>query len=507
MPLSPRTPVLIGVGQIVNHWRGGDASGAPDPIGLNVTASRAALADSGVASALAAAIDTVVVIRTMPDSVPREVHPFGRCANPPGTVAAALGVKPRRAIYSAVGGDSAQTLVNEFAGALWAGETDAVLITGAEATAALKAAIRHGVQLDWSASVDGDCEDRGLGKPLLSKYEMVNGLGAPTQTYPIFENALRARLGVSPEAHDDTMATLWAGFSEVAARNPYAQFPVARSAEFLKAETPENYKVAIPYLKWHVAQDAVNQGAALILATLAKADELGVDPAKRIYLHGYGEARDRFSLERADLSKSRAMETALSRALDSAGTTARGVDLFDIYSCFPCAVLIAAEALGVDWQEKRLTVTGGLPFAGGPGNSYSMHAIATMAELLRKAPARRGLVLANGGFLSKEAAGVYSATPPADWSPVSSADLQHAIDHAPAPRLLNESVEGIVESYTVAYRKDVPNRGAVVARVGDARILARPRNGDRTPLDRLAATDPIGKPIAITHEDGVNYIS
>ena len=53
--------------------------------------------------------------------------------------------------------------------------------------------------------------------------------------------------------------------------------------------------------------------------------------------------------------------------------------------------------------SKPLTVTGGLPFFGGPGNNYSMHALAEMAHRLRNGQGN-GLITANGGMLSKHAA-------------------------------------------------------------------------------------------------------
>ena len=148
-------------------------------------------------------------------------------------------------------------------------------------------------------------EDRGLGPALLNSYEITNGLGAPTQTYPAFENALRTRLGLGLEAHRHLMSEIWAPFSAVAAANPYSQFPTARDVAFLETVSPENYQIADPYLKWHVAQDAVNQSAAVILTTVGKARELGVDEAKWVYLYGHAQAADVLTVERPDSCRAR----------------------------------------------------------------------------------------------------------------------------------------------------------------------------------------------------------
>ncbi|MBX9727648.1 MAG: hypothetical protein K2X31_01965 [Sphingopyxis sp.] len=375
MTIDPQTPVLVGVGQCVSHWRAGDAGDAPSPQSLRESATRAALADSGAAEALAAAIDRVVVVRTMLDSVPGAPHPFGRCANPPGTLAADCGLSPRDAIYSVVGGDQPQTLVNAAAAAIYAGDCRAILLSGAEATAAMKAALKAGITLDWSTSAEGECDDRGLGPMLLSAYEIANGLGAPTQTYPAFEHALAARLSHDQAAHRALMSKLWAGFSRVAAGNPFAQFPVARDEAFLSAPSAENYPLADPYLKWDVAQDAVNQGAALILTSAGEADRLGIAADRRVYLHGHASAKDRTPSERPDLSRSLATDLVLRQTLEASGCAIADIAHIDLYSCFPVAVLLAAETLGLDpvANPEGLTLTGGLPFFGGGGQQL-LHA-------------------------------------------------------------------------------------------------------------------------------------
>ncbi|SEH19227.1 acetyl-CoA C-acetyltransferase [Sphingopyxis sp. YR583] len=504
--LNPQTPILVGVGQVVRHWSPSDGESAPSPLDLQVAAARAALADSGAAERLVATIDGVVVVRSMLDSVEGSRQPFGRCANPPATLAADLGIASACCIYSVVGGDQPQALVNEAAEAIYAGDVDAVLLVGAEATAAMKQALKVRQSLDWSRSVDGPWQDRGLGPALLTEHEIANGLGAPTQTYPVFEQALRTRLGLSRDDYADQMAELWAGFSEVAAGNLCSQFPEVRSREFLKTEGRDNYRVADPYLKWHVAQDAVNQGAALILTSVGVARKLGIAPEKWVYLHGYAAAKDRPISERADLSRSTAMEAALSGALAMAGKTASDMAHIDLYSCFPCAVFLAAEALGVDWRSRACTVTGGLPFFGGPGNNYSMHAIATMAERLRAEPNAFGLVLANGGYLSKEAAGVYSATPVDAWAPRAGDGAQTAIDVAAAPELLAETCRAVIEACSVTWKKGRPSRGYVIAASERGRIIARARSGHRATLFSLHEDDVIGRSVQIVHEKGVNFI-
>jgi acetyl-CoA C-acetyltransferase len=502
---SDNFPIIVGIGQTMVHWNSDDVMTAPSPQSLRKTAALNALADSGEADALRRAIDHVTVVRTMADSVPGTPQPFGTCRAPVATLAQHCTITGAKTVYSKVGGDQPQALVNEAAQAIYTGEARAVLLAGSEATAVLRQALRQSLELDWTESCGTD-DDRGTPDRYLSKYEISNGLGAPTITYPVFEHALRARLGRNRDEHADAMAGTWSRFSQVAARNPYAQYPTPRDADFLKARSAENYPVADPYLKWHVAQDAVNQGAAVILTSEGEAKRIGIDPAKWVYLHGHAKAAEPLTSERPDLSRSEAIEKVLDLTLQTSGKTAGDIDYFDLYSCFPCAVFLAAEALGIDSLARDLTVTGGLPFFGGAGNNYSMHAIASMVERLRAKQGAYGLILANGGFLSNEAAGIYSAVAPADWTPTDSSAIQMELDNRPKPVLLSENCHATIESYTVRYTKGAVSGCYVFARTDKGRIIARNRRSDLAIAQSMADNDPMNRLAEIVHEDGVNHI-
>ena len=91
-----------------------------------------------------------------------------------------------------------------------------------------------------------------------------------------------------------------------------------------------------------------------------------------------------FPTSRPDLGRLPGLRSAGSAALGAAGLGIDEVGLLDFYSCFPCVIEMAHDALDVATSDpRRSSVTGGLPYFGGPGNSYTMHSIATMAELLR----------------------------------------------------------------------------------------------------------------------------
>jgi len=501
-------PVVIGVGQVVDYWDGEDLKTAPNPVSLMAEAVRTALADTGQARAVLGVIDVVCVLRTTEDSVPMTRFPFAMCKNIPRAVSKETGLSPERFVYSAVGGEQPQALVNEWAKSLYEGDTRAVLLTGGEANSAMKLAMKNGHSLDWPFETEGDMEDWGGAPDFITPYEIKNGVGMPPRTYALLEKAYRHRLGMQSDDYRHMASELLNGFSKVAAKNPYSQFPEEKSTEFLETESADNFKVSDVYLKWHMAQDSVNQGAALILTTAGQARELGVDPSKWVYLHGHATLKERMVSERADISHSGALREVLAQTMETSSVLVSQIEHFEIYSCFPVLVFIAAEYLGMDWRTYQFTQTGGLPFFGGPGNNYSAHGIASLVDRLRQEPGARGLVLANGGFMSKFAAAVYSTEPPKNWSPADLQAAQNAIDNCEAPTLLEEDCEAVIQSYVVSHHRGKPNHAFVIAEAENGRVLAQVRPGDEEMLNLWDNNqDMIGQTVHIEHKNGQNLIA
>lgn len=492
-------PVLVGVGQVTDHWDGtAGPEGAPSPNSLCVSASKLALEDAGIA---ATEIDTLAVVRIFEDSVPGDRHPHGHNTNLPGTIARDIGATPSRAIYAAVGGQSPQQLANEMAARIHAGELECALVTGSEANRASKAALKHGVEIDWADGAELAVEDRGMGDMLLSRAEIKHGIIAPAYFYALFENAMAARDSQTRTERRQEMSSLFAKFAAIAATNPHSQFDTSTfDADFLATPSKANYPFADPFLKWHIAQDAVNQAGAFLIMSEEKADALGVAADKRVYLHGSGEAGDDFISERPVLDGSWAMDTAINRALDQAGKTSSDISAFDLYSCFPCAVFSSMAVLGIDHNSdtRPLTLTGGLPFFGGPGNNYSMHGIASMTEWLRDHRGDYGLVLANGGWMTKEAVGVWSTTRPETFTPVeASAKPTEKVELTSAPS------QGTIETYTVTYGKTGPTSGIIFARTDSGERFIAAAAPEAMPR-LLEEESPVGLKVRATTADERN---
>ena len=505
------TPILIGSGQTVD--RDPPQPGRSlSPADMAAEAARRALENTGCAAALREHVDVLAVARLFEHSVKDTVmwpNPFGCSNNMPWSVARRLELQPRRAIYAEVGGETPQRLVNQMAESINAGETRVAVLTGAEVLATIRNAGRAGISFDWREEVEGEFEDLWPDDPMTTAYETRHGVTFPIQVYCLFEQVLRDELGLSQAAYRERLGRVFAPFSEVAAANPYAQFPTARSAEFLATPSAQNFQLCEPYNKWMVAQDAVNQGAAVVMTSVGLARELGVPENQWVFLRSYADVDDLPISMRPRLAASHAQGLALQRALDDSGLAIDDIALLDFYSCFPIAVTGACEHLGIDAESGRaLTLTGGLPYFGGPGNNYSLHAIAEVVQRLRGQREQHALVAANGGYLSKHSVGVYSTALEGDWQPRSSAAERKAAKAA-TDVVVAEVADGAgrIESYAASYARGEPAGGYIVGRLtaDGRRFLALMEPGSDAARALLFSAQPIGTPVRVRHADGMNY--
>jgi acetyl-CoA C-acetyltransferase len=498
--IDPRTPVIVGVGQSSERLDDPDYRGL-SAVELAAEAARAALRDCGAdVSAVARRIDTVAGVRQFEISTPWASSPLGRSTNYPRSVAQRIGASPGDAILEVVGGQGPQHLVNEMSGAIAAGERDVALVFGSEAISSARHLMSADQKPDFSEVVGGQLNDRGYGLEGMGGAEFVtHGLVDAASQYALLDNARRARLGWTRGQYRQQMAQLFAPFTRVAATNPFAASPVERTVDELAAITASNRMIADPYPRLMVARDQVNQGAAVLLMTVGIAREIGVPADRWVFLQGHADLRERNLLARPDLSRAPSAVAAITEALRVADIDVDGIATLDLYSCFPIAVSNVCDGIGISHDDPRgLTLTGGLPYFGGAGNNYSMHAIAETVCAMRDRPGSHGLVGANGGTLSKYSVGIYSTTSrtwQADRSDVVQSELEAlpVVEVAPVP-------EGYarIETYTVRHTKSGPV-GIIVGRLdgNDRRCLANPAEGDDDLLDLLIAGEPIGAQIML----------
>lgn len=442
MAIDPLTPVIVGVGQTLQ--RTDDLSEALDPTLLMGTAIGEATVDAGLPSI------------PNPDSV-RVVNLLTWKYGDPGyLVAQQLGLTPRETAYTTMGGQSPQSLVNATAADIQAARLDLAILAGGEARRTRVRARKATVSLDWPTAPDGQVprtmgEDLTLNHP----YELGRGVMMPVQIYPIFETAIRAAAQRSPHDHVVRISELWSRFSAVAAGNPHAWSRQSRTAEEIRTPSPTNRMVGLPYTKYMNSNNDVDMAAAIIMCSVAKAESLGVPRDRWVFVHAGTDCHEHpFVSQRWSFAETPAIERGGKRVLELAGCGIDDVALIDLYSCFPSAVELGAQSLGLT-LDRQLTLTGGLAFAGGPWNNYVMHAIATMVAELRGTERTRGLVWANGGYATKHSFGVYSSEPPVGG--FTHDEPQAEIDALPRRELAeagDAAGEATIEAYTVMHSRD-----------------------------------------------------
>lgn len=460
---DPRAPCVIGVAQFVSRP---DDGPAPEPLDQWETVVRAAAADAGANHDVVSRIDALRLVYCQ----------SWQYDDPPGRLGERLAISPRVAEYAGIGGTRPQQLVNEAARSILTGESDVAVVAGAEALDTRRRLKKAGEKPPWSHR-HPDPPPFPFEAPF-HPAEVAHEVFQAWLTFPLFDVGRRARLGVEPDDYRQRIGELMEPMTRVAARNPHAWFPVERSATELTTPTPDNRLVGYPYTKYTVSVMDVDMAAALVLASHEAADALGVPPERRVYLRGWCYAEDpHYVAEHETFHQSPAMRAAAAETLAAAGAGIDDVAHLDLYSCFASSVFYGLDALGLGAGDPRgVTVTGGLPFAGGAGSNYLSHAVATMTDVLRADPGSLGLVSGVGMHMTKHVYAAYS-TEPGPLRPPDEAAVQARVRSEHPPKAIVEEATGParVATYTVAHGRDgSPAWGlAVVDSASGARAYAR----------------------------------
>ena len=483
---------MVGVGQYLH--REGDPL---EPTDLMVEAVRRAEADTGLAgiAGIAASADVVAAVPTF----------SWRYRDPGRLVADRVGATTARTWYVTVGGNSPQRLLNKLAVEIHEGRADLAVLCGGEAVRSKQAAKRRGEQVTWTIQGDDVEPDWQDGAPFLMAHpvEVERGILMPTQTYPLFENALWHDSGRTLEEHLAVVGEMWAGFSRVAAANPYAWRQQAYTAAEITTPSAENRMVSFPYTKRMVSNPDVDMSSGLIVCSAQRAAELGIPRDRWVFLHAGTDGTDAKMSERVDFVSSASIGVAGRRVLELAGTGVDEVGHLDLYSCFPSAVELALRELDIP-IDRQLTVYGGLAFAGGPWNNPVGHALASMVDVLRADPGSLGLVTANGGIVDKHAFGVFSTEPPAGGFRYECP--QDEIDARGRRAVAGDHVgPATIETWTVTHERDgsmakaicacrTPDGARTWADSSDPDVMARFEREDVTGVQVTIDADHVAHP-------------
>ena len=443
------------------------------------------------------AIDGLLVVRAQSRNL----------SNPDAELATRLGLKPRFSEVSGIGGQVPQQYVNQAAGMLARDEANAILICGAETYYPRDAnAVTGEAALIQGIPDDYDAED-AVGSDGL---EQRHGLHLPIHGFPMFEMALWHASGKSRDEWLSHVGSMWSKFSTVASQHPNAWTREPVSPHDIITPSASNRPICAPYTKRMVSLVSADIGAAIIMTTAEVAKRSSEAP-RPVYFLGGGFAKDRqrYMSHKENFTHSPALATAAAKAQKRAGLTVDDMEVFDLYSCFPCAVSVAKRVLQISDDDTRsLTTTGGLGFFGGPGSNYALHGIATLAEKISTGQFKTGMATALGWFMHKYAVGIYADSPnQRDLSADDKIDEEMPdAGRPPVKRKENLDGHGVIDTYTVVYSRERNPVKAIILGTTDEgfRFVANTRD-DESLLAELANTNHIGKQVAVTSAGlGVN---
>ncbi len=488
-----RVPVVVGAGQVTSREQ--DPLAAPSPFDLMeavaAEAAEAASARGGDGKALLAGLTHLFMVHSL----------SLRHGEPARALAERLGATGAEARTSGMGGNIPQWLVNRAAELVVEGKRPRVLVVGAEALATRKRAKQAGIELEWPTSEGWPDTWPPLEADLgVHKVERAHGLDQATTMYALVESALAHEAGHDPSAHGAAMGRLMAGLNEVAAANPLSWFPTRRSAEEIATPSSDNRMISFPYPKYVNAVMDVDMGAAVLVTDAATARQWGLGPQEVAYLSGWADTTDIWYLsERPQVHRAPALAAGSREALAMAVLGTDEIAAFDLYSCFPSSIEVACHSLGIDPHHDRrpLTLTGGLPYHGGPGSNYVTHAVANALERVRTADDEHVLVHGNGYYLTKHAVGVYSSRPPSA-APSPDGDLQQRLEATFSPRPVERRVSGpgTIVAATVPFgRHGEPQEAILLLEVDGARTLAL---AGEALTETMLSTDAVGTAVKVT---------
>lgn len=495
MNVDPRSPCIIGVAQMVSRP---DEGPAPEPLTMWEQTCREAVADAQASGDILRAVESVQIVYCQ----------SWQYDDPPGRLCEQLGIAPKHQYYSGIGGTTPQVLVDHAAEAIVDGDLDVAIVCGAEALDTVRRLKKTGEKPQWSHK-DPERKPFPFEAPF-HPAEIAHEVFQAYTTFALWDVARRAHLGTSPDEHRRQIGELFAPMTKIAAANPYAWFPVERSAEDIVTATPDNRMVAYPYTKYAISVMDVDLAGAIVIASHEAADRMGVPAERRVYLRGWCYATDPvYVAEHEPTWGSPAMAAASAEALRVADRGIDDIDYIDLYSCFPSSVSFALDALGLASDDPRgVTVTGGLPFFGGAGSDYLTHSIATMVDVLRTAPGSFGLCSGVGMHMTKHVYGAYSTEPSTAPRPDEQA-VQKKLAERPL-KVIRETHSGqaTIATYTVLHGRDgVAEWGLLVCDVDDdTRCYAKTVDGDV--LAELESAECVGRAVElVTDENNVNRVA
>ena len=165
-------------------------------------------------------------------------------------------------------------------------------------------------------------------------------------------------------------------------------------------------------------------------------------------------------------------------------------DFYDLYSCFPVAVQMFAKSLNLtDIRDK--TITGAMPFAGGPLNSYVLHSTAKLIEKLRENNGV-GIITGVSGMMTKQSFALWSKNPQINFL-FKDFTEEAKISDIPIELSDLEEGEGKIIGYTIINIEGTNKAIMYIDTLNDKRKLIT--SSDKTIINLMEKKEWVGKKI------------
>ena len=350
-----------------------------------------------------------------------------------------------------------QHLINNTCNKIIKGEIRAGLILGGESRAKMIAALKEGIEykeMELSTNPDqyvkakddlyGEGEAEALGLMAVGYYA-------------VMESAMRKSKSLTLKEHEDYLGSMYADFSEIASKNQYAASDKSISKDQIMLANSDNKPMAYPYNKYHCTSWNVSQASAILICEEGLADQLNISKQKRIYPMASSETNHMIALiQRPSLISSAGLKLASEKINEVVDKHSINLNLIDLYSCFPVAVQQFENVLNLNTKTSR-TITGAMPFAGGPLNNYMLHA--TVQALLKlRSESGHSLITGVSGMMTKQSFCLWSSE---YQMPFYHADVTKKAQQLDKPIPISNAKHGngIVIGYTVLYEGTKPTLG------------------------------------------------
>ena len=384
-----------------------------------------------------------------------------------------------------------QNLINSACSKIINGEINGSLILGGESRyKMIRASIENKEYVETPLDINPDNYIKAPDDLQLDVEEKELGLMA-VGYYAILESAFREASNSEINEHNNFLASIYAHFSKIASKNNNGWIGKSLKKSEILNKSKKNPPQAFPYNKYHCTSWNVNQSAAIIICSEVVADKLSVPIEKRVYPLASSENNHMIAtLQRPNLIEPIGMRLASEYILNICEKNNLNIDFYDLYSCFPIAIQMFAKSLQLK-DINNSSITGAMPFAGGPINSFVLHSTVKLISKIRKQQKGTGIITGVSGMMTKQSYALWSKNPVIDFI---HKDFTNEANSIEMPVKLSNDVngDGVIIGYTVL-KKNISKAVIYLNTADNKRKLIT--SSDKSIIESMEKEEWVGKKV------------